>query len=307
MTITRAQFQFLLEPKLSNIWNEGYPTYPVEWPRFLNVRSTQKANVTDLKMTDFGPMRYKAEGENVTYDDAIQGPTKVYTPVTYGLGYKVTAEMQRHELYGQIDRLESALMKSAIDNQEILGALVLNNGFSATAPAGSDGYSAVGFDGLQLFTTAHTRLDGGAVQANRPATDVDIGLAALQNGVIAYHQFKDDRGRPQMIRPRLLCVAPGDLFTARELLQSEYKPGSANNDINALKEEGLQYFVSHYFTDADAWFLIGDQTDVNFIWDMRPATSMDTDFDSEDIKRKVLQAFATGFGEWRGTYGSSGG
>ncbi len=215
--------------------------------------------------------------------------------------------MQRHELYGQIDRLEGALMKSAIDNQEILAALVLNNGFSATVPAGADGYSATGFDGLALFSTAHTRLDGGATQANKPATDVDIGLTALQNAVIAYHGFKDDRGRPQMIRPRTLIVAPGDIFTAREILQSEYKPGTANNEVNAIKEEGLLYFVSHYMTDADAWFLLGDQTDLNFIWDLRPVTSMDDDFDSEDVKRKVLQAFTTGFGEWRGTYGSSGG
>lgn len=311
MTITRAQFQVLLEPKLSNIWNEAYPGWPVEWTRLLNTRNTQKATVTDFKMTDFGPLRFKSEGGSVQYDDPINGPTKTYQPVTYGLGYKVTMEMRRHELYGQIDRLESALMKSAIDNQETFGALVLNNGFSATAPANSDGYSATGFDGLALFSTAHTRLDGGATQGNRPATDVDLGLTAVQNAVIAFETLKDDRGRPSLIRPRMLVVHPNDKFTAREITGSEYKPGTANNDINALRDEGLSFMVSHYVSDADAWFLLGDKHDLNFIWDLRPETSMSDpgsgdDFDTEDIRRKVLQAFATSFGEWRGTYGSSG-
>ncbi len=306
MTINRAQFMLLLEPKISNIWNEQYPAYAVEWPSYLNVRSTQKATITDYKMSDFGPLRYKAEGADIQYDDALNGPTKIYQPVSYGLGYKITDEMLRHELYGQMDRLEGALMKSAVDNQEILSALVFNNGFSATAPANSDGYSATGFDGLALFSTAHTRLDGGATQANRPATDVDLSLAAVQNAVIAYHQLKDERGRPQMIRLRKLFIHPNDVFTAREILNSEYKPGTANNDVNALREEGMSYQVLHYLTDGDAWFAQGDTHDLNFIWDKRPVTSMDEDFESDDVKRKVVQAFAVGFGEWRGTYGSQG-
>lgn len=306
MTINRNQFPLLLEPKLSNIWNEAYPNYPVEWPQMFNTRTSQKAQTTDYKMTDFGTLRYKAEGEDVSYDEPINGPTKVYTPVTYGLGYKVTAEMRRHELYGQIDRLENALLKSAVDNQETLAALILNNGFSATAPAGSDGYSATGFDGLALFSTAHTRLDGGATQGNRPSADVDFGLTAVQNMVIAFHTLKDDRGRPQQIRPRLLIIHPNDIMTAREIINSELKPGTANNDINALREDNLSFMVSHYLTDGDAWFARADVHDASFVWDLRPETSMDTDFDSEDLKRKVLQAAATGFGEWRGWYGSPG-
>ena len=100
---------------------------------------------------------------------------------------------------------------------------------------------------------------------------------------------------------------PNDLFTARELLQSEYKPGTANNEINALREEGLSYMVSHYTTDNDAWYMIGDQHDLNFIWDVRPRGGMEEDFDTEVIKRKVVEGFFVGHGEWRGTWGTSGG
>ena len=302
MTITRAQFMELMEPKLSNIWHEAYPQQPVEYTLFVNIRTTQKATITDFKMTDFGSLRLKGEGENIIYDDPIAGPTKQYQPMRFALGYKVTQEMVDHEQYGQVARLESALMKSAIDGQEISAARLLNNAFSTTS---TDEYTATGFDGLALCATAHTRLDGGATFGNRPSTDVDLGVTALQNALIAFDNLKDDRGRPSRIRPVRLLISPEDQFTAEELLGSELKPGTANNDKNALRGK-LSYSVLHYKTDTDAWFIQGDKHDMNLIWDVRPRTAMQEDFDAEVIKRKVVQGYAVGFGEVRGIYGSTG-
>lgn len=304
MTITRAQAMVLLEPKISNIWNEAYPNQPVEWTSYLNVRTSKKAVTTDFKMTDFGPLRLKGEGEPIVYDDPIFGGTVAYTPVRFASGYKVTQEMIDHELYGQVDKLERAQIKSAVDGQETIASLVFNNGFGTTSV---DGFSATGFDGLALFSTAHTRLDGGAVQRNRPSTDVDLGVTGLQNALIDFDNMVDDRGRPQFIKPKLLWINPEDRFTAEELLQSEYKPGTANNDINALQNKGLSFMVLHYISDNDAWGLLGDQHDLNFLWDTRPRQAMTDDFDTEVIKRKVVQGFVCGHGEWRGTWATSGG
>ena len=304
MTITRAQAQVLLEPRLSNIWFEAYPIVPVEYTAYCNVRETKKAQVTDYKMTDFGAMRLKGEGENIIYDDPIFGNTQVYTPVRWGLGYKVTDEMVKQELYGQIDKLERSLVKSAVDLQENTAALLFNNGFGTTD---ADGFEAAGFDSLALFSTAHTRLDGGATWRNRPSTDVDLGVTALQNAIIDIDNLLDDRGRPIFAKPKLVIVNPEDRFTAKELLQSEYKPGTANNEINALKDEGLSFMISHYLTDSDAWFVVTDQHDANFIWEERLRSGMQEDFDADVIKRKVVQGFAVGHGEARGIWGTSGG
>ena len=302
--ITRSQALSLLEPKISNIWNEAYPRRAVEYTSFVNVRETKKRTLTDFKMSDFGALRLKGEGEAIQYDDALFGAEQAYTPVRFALGYKITQEMIDHELYGQVEKFEGALIKSAVDLQEVKAALLLNNGFSTTS---DDGFLATGFDSLALFSTAHTRLDGGTVLRNRPSTDIDLGVTGLQNALIDWHtQNLDERGRPQLIRPKVLIVHPNDIFTARELLQSEFKPGTANNEINALREDGLSFMVSHYVTDADAWFLIGDQHDLNFIWDVRPRGGMEEDFDTEVIKRKVVEGFMVGHGEWRGTYATAG-
>jgi len=303
MTISRAQAIVLLEPKLSNIHFETNDKWPTEYTRFTNTRSTQKATVTDFKMTDFGAAVLKPEGEDISYDDPIFGPSQTYQAVRFALGYKVTDEMLKHELYGMIEKLEKGLMKSLLDGQETVAANLLNGAFGTT---NSNGYKSTGFDTLQLCSTAHTRLDGGATQRNRPSSDADISVTALQAAITDFENWKDDRGRPAMIRPRLVIISPEDKFTARELLGSEYKPGTANNEINALKEEGLSFMVSHYKTDSVAWFLLGDKHDLNFIWEEKPRQGMEEDFDSEVIKRKAVQGFICGHGEWRGVWGSSG-
>ena len=302
--ITRSQYLVFLEPKLSNIWHEAFPARPVEYTGFVNVRTTRKRTVTDAKTGDFGPLRLKPEGEAIIYDDPLSVLTVEYTPVRWGLGYKITKEMQEHELYGQVEKYERALIKSAIDLQEVKAALLWNNGFGTTD---DDGFEATGFDGLQLFSTAHTRLDGGATWRNRPSTDVDLSSTGLQNALIDIENTLDDRGRPQFLRPKLILINPEDRFTAKEILESEYKPGTANNEINALRDEGLSFMVSHYLSDSDAWFVISDQHDCNYIWDTRPRGGMEEDFDSEFIKRKVVEGFAVGHGEARGVWGTSGG
>lgn len=304
MTITRSQFLVLLEPKLSNIWFEAYPNVPVEYTAYCNVRETQKAKVTDYKMSDFGPLRLKSEGENIGYDDPLSGPTIEYNPVRWALGYKITDEARKHELYGQFEKFERSLMKSAVDLQETTAALLFNNGFGTTD---ADGFEATGFDSLALFSTAHTRLDSGPTWRNRPTADVDLGVTALQNALIDIDNWTDDRGRPIAAKARLVIVNPEDRFTAKEILQSEYKPGTANNEINALRDEGLSFMVSHYLTDADAWFVVTDQHDMNFIWEERVRSGMEEDFDAEVIKRKIVQGFAVGHGEARGVWGTSGG
>ena len=251
----------------------------------------------------FGALQYKGEGEAIIYDDPIFGNQKTYQPITKGLGYQITAEMLRHELYGQVDKFEKGLFRSIVEDQEVTASLLFNNGFVTT---NANGFSATGFDALALFSTAHTRLDGGATQRNRPSTDVDFGVTGLSSAIIDFENWLDHRGRPALIRPKVVVVNPEDMFTAKEVLQSEYKPGTANNEINALQGMGLSYVISHYLTDNDQWVILGDEHDLNWIWDVQPQGGMFEDFDTGNIKRKAQQSYVCGHGEWYGTWSTTG-
>ena len=182
--------------------------------------------------------------------------------------------------------------------------MLFNNGFGTT---NADGFVSTGFDGLQLFSVSHTRLDGGAVWRNRPSTDITLGVTAVQGMIVDFMRLLDDRGRPQNLRPSLIVINPEDYFTAKEILQSEYKPGTANNEINAIQGEGLSFMVSHYITDTNSWYALANTHDLNFVWDETPRGGMIEDFYAEVIARKVVQGFAVGHGEARGVWGTNGG
>ena len=115
----------------------------------------------------------------------------------------------------------------------------------------------------------------------------------------------DDRGLLQMIRGKRLIVGPAMAWTASRLLESTLQPGTNNNAINPAK--GIMPFsVNHYLTDPDAWFIYGDEHQVNWFWRRKPDFEQGNDFDTEDGKYKATARWSNGWSDWRGVYASPG-
>jgi len=312
MTVSRQQFLSLLEPKLRGIKSDkDYPRRERIFARFFGeMPQSKKATETYFEMAGLGDFASKAEGGSVTYTDPIAGSELAFTHVRRSNGYKITQEMLDHDQYSQIVRLERDLQIAGDDDLEIAGHTVLNGGFATTDDA-TIGFEGSGYDGLALFSTAHTRLDGGTAQANRPATDADLGVGALGDAIIQFQLWTDNRSRRILGRPVALVVHPNDSLTAKELLAPGGKPGTANNDINSLTGEGLtqdSVIVTPYLTDTDSWFVLGDDLSQATVWhwDVQPRTGMEDDFDMEVVKRKRVHGFSLGHRDWFNLYGTSG-
>ena len=297
MAISASQFRDLLEPGLSNIWHDSFDAEDSKFGRYMNIRQMDKNTITDLKMAGFGNLQDQNDGASVIYDDPTGVEKKAYTYSVRALGYKIQERMWMNDLYGQVETFERDLRDAARDDVETSAAGFLNNAFSTVN---------TGFDGLQLCSTAHTRLDGGATQANRPSTDEALSLSALHNAVITMHSWVNDRGRPRVHKPKLLIIPTELIIVAEELLSSTLKPGTANNDDNVIRMFNLQKLEVEHLTSSTAWFMQADKHDLNFLWMFKPKTGSEVDFDTETIKRKVRQAYVGGFGEWRGIYGTDG-
>ena len=235
-------------------------------------------------------------GDNPSLDDPLEPVSVTYTYSVRALGYAIHERIWMNDLFGEVRKFEQDLMDAARDDSETAGAAIFNNSFTDTG----------GFDGLSLINTAHTRLDGGATWANAPSTDEPLSVSALQNAIVTMSKTVNDRGRPRMIKPSKLLVPPDLMFTAREILRSTLLPGSANNDVNAIREFNLDLVEWNHLTSTTAWWLIGDKHDINFLWRFRAKTGMDTVFRTDTIERKVRQGYATGHGEARGIYGTDG-
>lgn len=292
-------FATLLAPGLFRVLFNAIDKQPNQWVGVMKTQDSKRNYEDDAKVGGLGSMVSKPEGTNITFDNPVISNTRRYIPASYGLGWRVTREMWDDDLYDIMNKMSAELGKAAAYKIEVDAWSNLNNAFSA---------SFVGYDGLALCHTAHTRLDGGATYGNKPSTDVDFSFTAYQAALDNFKLLVDDRGRPIVMMPSLIVVNPADEWVVKEVIGSEYKPYTANNEINPLKSDGsVDYLLCRYLSDNDSWFLLSNEHDLRFLWRVKPETSEADDFLSGDALFKVYARYVAGFSEWRGVYGSSGG
>jgi len=296
--MVRGAFSNLLAPGYRKIVFETYKERAVEGKALVNSNTSKRAYEEDFPIAGFGTLLTKVEGGSVSYQDALQGTVKRYTWSTYGLGFRITQEMMEDDLYGVMGgRMSKALGRSARNNMEIVMHAPYNNAFNTAFP----GFVA----GESLASTSHALLRGGTL-ANRPAVDTDFDLLSLQAALEHFHNLTDESGIPVVYIPRMVVHSIGDHWLVSQILKSQYLPGGQQNDINQVAQEGLRPHLSHYLTDSDAWFVVADNHDVNY-FDRRAATFTNSDdFHTGDALFKLTRRNGSGWGDWRGIYGSQG-
>ena len=249
----------------------------------------------EAKMAGFPGMNEIAEDGPVVYQEAIAPVTRRYDFVTRGSGYKITRKLWENDEYGEVRKLEGALLRAQRDDIEQFAFGLCNNATATTV--------STGFDALALASTAHTRLDGGATQANRPTVLTAFSLAALKDGVTTFRKWKDDRGRPYRSEPQKLLHTVDLQFTVDEVLGSPDRPDTANRAINSLrKSTNIMPISSQYLTGTTFWALLDSKHDINVLWRNRPKQDSMTDFETRTIKRITFFDLGRGHGEWRGFY-----
>ena len=254
----------------------------------------------DTLITGFGLMPKKNQTANVAYDSMTQGYTTRYTQQTYGLGYQVSFEQQKFGKY--VDIMEKGmrhLATSLKETKEITTANVLNNGFDSTFTGG---------DGKELFATDHPSRAGDF--SNELATPADFSESALEDLLIQIFNATNDRGIRVNLKAKSLCVPSALKFQADRVIYSNLQSGTANNDLNAMKHQGIfpdGVLVNPYFTSDKRFFIKTTAPNgLKFFESVSGEFSNDGDFDSADHKYKLLSLFATGWTDPRGVYGSAG-
>lgn len=296
MPMTLTQFLALAEPQFINkIWHESEQIVEPIYSRLANTKDMDdQLFVEDFKMAGFGALQTIDEGGPVSYDEALTPIRRRYDYTVRGLGYQITDKLVRNEKFGQVELFERDLRRAVDDDIETFVAAMYNNVTNTTISAG--------FDGLSLANTAHTRQDGGDTQSNRPTTLSALDLAGLQAGLIKFNKWVNDRGRPIRGNAMRMVIPPDLELTARELLESQMRPDTANNATNVVTRYGLDIVVWRYLSSTTFWALVGDNHDINFYWQFRPESKSETDFDTDVIKRKVRWAGARGHGHFINFY-----
>ena len=300
-TITTGSFAKALWPGINKWYGMKYNEYKPEWPEIFDKNTSNKAFEEEVGVTGYGLAQVKTEGSSIAYDDMEQGFISRYTHITYALGFIITQEMFDDNLYSEIGlRRAQSLAFSIRQTKEVVAANVLNRAFNS---------SYTGGDGLELCSALHKNKSGGT-WANELSTAADLSDTALEQACIDIAGFTNDRGLTIKVLPKKLIIPPDLEFEAARILKSIQQPGTANNDINAIRVLGKipqGYCVNHFLTDADAFFIKTDIPDGLKLFQRKAMSfSMDNDFDTTNAKFRSMERYSAGWSDARGLFGSPG-
>ena len=298
---TSAQWAKSLWPGINKFYGDEYNQYPVEWTNIFDQEKSTRQYEEDVGMSGYGLLQVKNEGNPISYDSARQGFTTRYNHIVYALGFVITREIFDDDQYDVVGkRRAQGLAFSVRQTKEVIGANVLNNAFSA---------SYTGGDGVALISNAHPNVSGGT-WSNRPATYADLSEASLEQAYIDIADFRDDRGLRIAVMPNKLIIPRQLTFEAERILKTAQRVGTANNDINVLKQMGMfpgGIHVNHYLTDADAWFIkTNAKNGLKYYERNGDEFGMDSDWDTENAKYKARFRCSFGWTDARGAYASEG-
>ena len=223
-----------------------------------------------------------------------------YTHVAYALGYIVTYEELRDDLYEVVSkRRAQQLAFSMRQTKENILASIYNNGFSNSYP---------GADGVALFSASHPTPSGN--QSNLLTTAADLSEVAVEDLCIQIMQATNARGMKISALPQSLHVPPQTWFDANRIYHSVLQNDTANNAINVLRATGVfpkGIKVNHYFSSATAWFI---RTNIpralQYFERDKISFDQDNDFDTKNAKAACYERYSAYWSDFRGAYGTPG-
>jgi hypothetical protein len=303
MAISRAQLLKELLPGLNALFGLEYARYGEEHKEIYETESSERSFEEETKLAGFGAAPVKNEGQAIAYDNAQEAFTARYNHETIALGFSITEEAVEDNLYDSLSaRYTKALARAMAYTKQVKAAAVINNGFTNSS-------QYYGGDGVPLFSTAHP-LVGGGTNSNRPTTGADLNETSLEAAVIQIAAWVDEKGLLIAAKPRKLIVPPSLMFVATRLLDTNLRVGTADNDINALKNNGSipeGYCVNHYLTDTNGWYLTTDVPNGLKHFERTALTnSMDGDFDTGNVRYKARERYSFGWSDPLGMFGSPG-
>ncbi len=300
MAVNLSAIKDLLLPGLRGI--EGkYEQIPSQYDKIFTKHDSKMALERTAEMRFLGLAQLKTEGGQTSFDNGA-GERFVYNQehVEIALGYAITRKAIDDNLYKtQFMPSNLGLVESFQQTKEIYGANVLNTATTYNA--------SVGGDGKALIASDHP-IDGSTI-ANTPTVQVELNEATLLNGMIAIRtNFRDQAGLKTFARARKLIVPPALEPVAIRLTKTELRPGTADNDVNAIMmtSGGLPegYMVNDYLTSSGAWFLLTNIDGLSYMERVKFESDMQVDFVTDNLLVKGYERYSFSYYNWRSIFGS---
>jgi hypothetical protein len=298
MAVNLSAIKDLLLPGLRGV--EGkYEMIPSQYDKMFTKHDSKMALERTAEMRFLGLAQLKTEGGQTAFDNSA-GERYVYNQehTEIALGYAITRKAIDDNLYKtQFMPSNLGLIESFQQTKEIYGANVLNTATTYNA--------SIGGDGVALVSASHP-IDGATI--SNYAT-VELNESTLLNSMIAVRtNFKDQAGLKVFARARKLIVPTALEPVAIRLTKTELRPGTSDNDVNAIMmtSGGLpeSYMVSDFLTSTSAWFLLTNIDGLSYMERVKFESDMQVDFVTDNLLVKGYERYSFGYYNWRSIYGS---
>ena len=300
MPVALAAIRDLLLPGLWGVSGK-YPMIERQWPKVFRQTDSNMALERRTSVRYLGFAQLKQEGAPTSFDNAA-GQRYTYNAEHFeiGLGYAITRKAIDDNLYkSEFGPSNDGLMESFKETEEIYAANVFNTGTTYNANVGGDGVS--------LFSTAHP-IDGTTI-ANEPSPDVDLNETSLLNALITIRTtWRDNAGLKIHARGRKVLAPPQLEPICLRLFRSELRPGTAQNDVNAIlgMNDSLKegYMIWDYLTSPYAWFVLTNHEGLIFFNRKSFETDMSVEFTTDNLLVKGYQRYVPTYYDFRSCWGT---
>ena len=301
MAVNLSSIKDLLLPGLRGI-NGKYEMIPSQYDKVFTKYDSKLALERTAELRFLGYAQLKSEGGQTQFDNGA-GQRYVYNQehTEIGLGYAITRKAIDDNVYKtQFHPSNLGLIESFAQTKEIFGANIFNTATTYN--------NAIVGDGVALLSASHPT-DFGNI-ANTPSTQVDLNEATLLNAMISIRtNFRDQAGLKIFARGRKLLVAPLNEPVAIRLTKTELRPGTNDNDVNAILTTagGLPegYITNDYLTNAPWWFLLTNINGLSYMERVKFETDMQVDFVTDNLLVKGYERYSFSYNNWRSIYGST--
>ena len=294
--VAAANFGYLLVPGLRKVYMDEFNQPGDIAPQLFSHEKSTKAVEYDLGIGGMGDL--EEFNGTIPYNQDFQQQYRVsYVHKEYVGGIKVERRLVDDDQYNIIEQRPKQLAIVAKRTREKHGASLFNNAFNTSIFAGGDSKA--------LCATDHTWVGISNTWSNS-GTDA-LSATALEATRIKGMLLLDETNNLMDIQYDTLLIPPQLQETANIIIKSDWKSGTANNDMNWNKDR-YNIIVWNRLTDTNNWYLIDSKYMKMFLkwYDRCPSEfNKDKDFDTYVAKYSAYMRYSFGFSDARWIYGQN--
>lgn len=282
------------------------------YDQLFNLKPSEAAYEKYNSAIGLGDLLEKPEGEDLLADAPLEGYQVVCKNRTFGRTVRMTFEsVEDNQKFPDFLRTVVGSWKQSVERTKDrwyvkffnYGAIStghdeFNNTITGVITDSSGNYI---YDTHPFFDTDHPDKVGNTY-ANYTASR-SLSHDNLQTTYTTYTSTnnRDERGNEIILMPDTLLIPPALKFTAQKILDTVQIPGSADNDINVLRNI-VTPLIWPRLSDSDGWFLGKKKAGLMGLTRMEPEFDFYQDETNKDFYATLILRWGGCVTNWRFWY-----